>query len=594
MGEDPFLTSVMVVPYIQGLQSKGVAACVKHYCLNNDEEYRHQVNVIVSDRALHEIYLPAFKAAVEKGKTWGIMGAYNLYKNEHNCHNQWTLNKILKGDWKYDGVVVSDWGGAHDMEQSVRNGLDMEFGTWTDGLTMGATNAYDNYYLSLPYLKAIQEGKFTQEELNDKVRRVLRLFYRTTMNPNRPHGFLCSESHYAAAKQIAEEGIVLLQNKNNILPINIQSTKRVLVVGENAIKMMTVGGGSSSLKVQREISPLEGLKARLAKEGIDVDYARGYVGDVTGNYNGVTTGQNLVDKRSEAELIAEAVEKAKTADYVIMFGGLNKSDFQDCEGHDRKQFELPYNQNKLIEALAKANKNFVYVNISGNAVAMPWKEKVAGIVQGWFIGSESGEALASILTGDANPCGKLPFTWVNSLNEVGAHALNTYPGTWRKEGATKTNGNIIDEEYKEGIYVGYRWTDKERIKPTFAFGHGLSYTQFAISNLRSDKSELTPDETIAFTVNVKNTGKRAGSEVVQLYIHDVKSSVDRPKKELKGFQKVYLQPGENKDVTITINKEALSFYDESSSSWKAEAGMFEALVGNTSDNLKLKKVFELK
>ena len=594
MGEDPFLASVMVVPYIQGLQSKGVAACVKHYCLNNDEEYRHQVNVIVSDRALHEIYLPAFKAAVEKGKTWGIMGSYNLYKNEHNCHNQWTLNKILKGDWKYDGVVVSDWGGAHDLEQSVKNGLDIEFGTWTDGLTMGATNAYDNYNLSLPYMRAIQEGKFTQKELNDKVRRVLRLFYRTTMNPNRPHGFLCSESHYAAAKQIAEDGIVLLQNKNNVLPINTQKAKRVLVVGENAIKMMTVGGGSSSLKVQREISPLEGLKASLAKDGIDVDYARGYVGDVTGNYNGVTTGQNLNDNRSEAELIAEAIEKAKTADYVIMFGGLNKSDFQDCEGHDRKQFELPYNQDKLIEALAKANKNFVYVNISGNAVAMPWKEKVAGIVQGWFIGSESGEALASILTGDANPCGKLPFTWVNSLNEVGAHALNTYPGTWRKEGGTNTKGNIIDEEYKEGIYVGYRWTDKERIKPTFAFGHGQSYTQFAISNLRSDKSELTQDDTIAFTVNVKNTGKRAGSEVVQLYIHDVKSSVDRPKKELKGFQKVYLQPGENKDVTITINKEALSFYYELSSSWKAEAGKFEALVGNASDNLKLKKVFELK
>ena len=594
MGEDPFLASVMVIPYIQGLQSKGVSACVKHYCLNNDEEFRHQVNVIVSDRALHEIYLPAFKAAVEKGKTWGIMGSYNLYKNEHNCHNQWTLNKILKGDWKYDGVVVSDWGGAHDLEQSVKNGLDIEFGTWTDGLTMGATNAYDNYYLSLPYMRAIQEGKFTQKELNDKVRRVLRLFYRTTMNPNRPHGFLCSESHYAAARQIAEEGIVLLQNKNNVLPINTQKAKRVLVVGENAIKMMTVGGGSSSLKVQREISPLEGLKARLAKDRIDVDYARGYVGDVTGNYNGVTTGQNLNDNRSEAELIAEAIEKAKTADYVIMFGGLNKSDFQDCEGHDRKQFELPYNQDKLIEALAKANKNFVYVNISGNAVAMPWKEKVAGIVQGWFIGSESGEALASILTGDANPCGKLPFTWVNSLNEVGAHALNTYPGTWRKEGGTNTKGNIIDEEYKEGIYVGYRWTDKERIKPTFAFGHGQSYTQFAISNLRSDKSELTQDDTIAFTVNVKNIGKRAGSEVVQLYIHDVKSSVDRPKKELKGFQKVYLQPGENKDVTITINKEALSFYDESSSSWKAEAGKFEALVGNSSDNLKLKKVFELK
>lgn len=593
MGEDPFLASIMVVPYIQGLQSKGVSACVKHYCLNNDEEYRHQVNVIVSDRALHEIYLPAFKAAVEKGKTWGIMGAYNLYKNEHNCHNQWTLNKILKGDWKYDGVVVSDWGGAHDLEQSVKNGLDMEFGTWTDGLTMGATNAYDNYYLSMPYMKAIQEGKFTQKELDDKVRRVLRLFYRTTMNQNRPHGFLCSESHYAAARQIAEEGIVLLQNRNNVLPINTQKAKRVLVVGENAIKMMTVGGGSSSLKVQREISPLEGLKTRLGKDGIEVDYARGYVGDVTGNYNGVTTGQNLEDKRSEAELIAEAVEKAKTADYVIMFGGLNKSDFQDCEGHDRKHYELPYNQDKLIEALAKANRNFVYVNISGNAVAMPWKAKVAGIVQGWFIGSESGEALASILTGDANPSGKLPFTWVNSLKEVGAHALNTYPGTWRQEGGARTRGNIIDEEYKEGIYVGYRWTDKERIKPTFAFGHGLSYTQFAISNLRSDKAQMKQDGTITFTVNVKNTGKRAGSETVQLYIHDVKSSVDRPQKELKGFQKVYLQPGESKDISITISKEALSFYDEASSSWKAEAGKFEALVGNAADNLKLKKAFEL-
>jgi len=594
MGEDPYLASIMVVPYIQGLQSKGVSACVKHYCLNNDEEYRHQVNVIVSDRALHEIYLPAFKAAVEKGKTWGIMGAYNLYKNEHNCHNQWTLNKILKGDWKYDGVVVSDWGGAHDTDQAVKNGLDIEFGTWTNGLTMGASNAYDNYYLAVPYIKGIQEGKYTTKELDEKVRRVLRLFYRTTMNPNRPHGFLCSDSHYAAARQIAEEGIVLLQNKNHVLPINTQKAQRVLVVGENAVKMMTVGGGSSSLKVQREISPLDGLKSRLEKDNVEVEFARGYVGDVSGNYNGVTTGQNLEDKRSETELIAEAVEKAKHADYVVMFGGLNKSDYQDCEGHDRKQLELPYAQDKLIEALAKANKNFIYVNISGNAVAMPWKEKVAGIIQGWYIGSESGEALASILTGDKNPSGKLPFTWVNSLQEVGAHALNTYPGTWRKEGGAKTEGNIIDEEYKEGIYVGYRWTDKKNIKPAFAFGHGLSYTQFAISNLRSDKNQMNQNDSITFTVNVKNSGKRAGAETIQLYIHDVKASVDRPYKELKGFQKVYLQPGESKDVNITINKQALSFYDETAASWKAEAGKFEALVGNASDQLKLKKAFELK
>ncbi len=593
MGEDPYLASIMVVPYIQGLQSQGVSACVKHYCLNNDEEYRHQVNVIVSDRALYEIYLPAFKAAVEQGKTWAIMGGYNLYKDQHNCHNQYTLNKILKGDWKFDGVVVSDWGGTHDTEQAVKNGLDMEFGSWTNGLTMGASNAYDSYFLATPYLKGIQEGKYTTKELDDKVRRVLRLFYRTTMNPNRPNGFLCSESHYATARQVAEEGIVLLQNKNNVLPLNTQKVKRVLVVGENAVKMMTVGGGSSSLKVQREISPLDGLRARLAQEHVEVDYARGYVGDVTGSYNGVTTGQNLKDERSEEELVAEAVQKAKEADYVILFGGLNKSNYQDCEGHDRKQYELPYNQNQLIEALSKANRNFVYVNISGNAVAMPWKDRVAGIVQGWFLGSEAGEALAAVLTGDANPSGKLPFTWVNSLEEVGAHALNTYPGTWRKEGGAKVKGNIIDEEYKEGIYVGYRWADKMKQKPLFAFGHGLSYAQFSISNLRADRTSITTEDRITFTVSVKNTGKCAGAETVQLYIRDVKASVDRPYKELKGFQKVYLQPGEIQEVTMTIDKTALSFYDEASAAWKAESGQFEALVGNAADNLKLKKVFRL-
>ena len=594
MGEDPFLSSTMVVPYIQGLQSKGVSACVKHYCLNNDEENRHKVNVIVSDRALHEIYLPAFKAAVEQGKTWAIMGSYNLYKDQHNCHNQWLLNKILKTDWKFDGVVVSDWGGTHDTDQAVKNGLDMEFGTWTDGLTMGETNAYDKYFLAVPFIKGIQDGTYPVSYLDEKVRRVLRLFYRTSMNPYRAQGYMCSESHYAAAKKIAEEGIVLLQNKNDVLPINTAKAKRVLVVGENAIKMLTVGGGSSSLKVQKEISPLDGLKARLAKDGIVVDFARGYVGDIRGSHAGVTTGQDLSDDRSADELISDAVEKAKDADYVVLFGGLNKSKYQDCEGHDRKSYELPYNQDKLILALAKANKNFVYVNISGNAVAMPWTDKVPAIVQGWYIGSEAGEALASVLTGDANPSGKLPFTWVASLNDVGAHALNTYPGTWRKPGGKKVSDNIIDEEYKEGIYVGYRWTDKQKSHPTFAFGHGLSYTTFAVSDLRADKPSMTKDGTITFTVNVENTGNRAGAETVQLYIHDVQSSVDRPYKELKGFSKVYLQPGESKDVAITVNNDALSFYDEASGAWKSEPGKFEALVGNASDNLKLKKTFELK
>ena len=428
MGEDPWLASRMVVPYVQGLQSKGVAACVKHYALNNDEEYRHQVNVIVSDRALREIYLPAFHAAVTEGGAWAIMGAYNLYKNQHNCHNEVLLNRILKQEWGFDGVVISDWGGTHNTLEAVKNGLDLEFGTWTDGLTMGATNAYDNYYMAQPYRQLINEGKLTTSELDEKVRRVLRLMMRTNMNRQRPYGSLCSEAHYQVARKVAQEGIVLLKNDRQVLPF--RPNARVLVVGENAIKMMTVGGGSSSLKAQHEISPLQGLRERLAD---NVDYARGYVGDTTGAYNGVTTGQDLADKRSASELIAEAVEKARNADYVVVFGGLNKSDFQDCEGHDRKTFALPYAQDELVEALVKVNKNVVFVNISGNAVAMPWISRVPAVVQGWFLGSEAGHALADVLTGTANPSGKLPFTWYARLEDCGAHATGSYPGNWRDD-----------------------------------------------------------------------------------------------------------------------------------------------------------------
>ena len=587
MGEDPYLTSRMVVPYVLGLQSVGVASCVKHFCLNNDEEYRHQVNVIVSDRALHEIYLPGYEAAVKEGKAWGVMGAYNLYKDEHNCHNQYLLNKILKQDWGFDGVLVSDWGGAHDMDQAVKNGLDMEFGTWTNGLTMGATNAYDMYYLSKQYQKAIVEGKYTTKELDEKVRRVLRLFFRTTMNKQRPYGFLCSESHYEVAQKVAAEGIVLLQNERNVLPIKAQG-KKILVVGENAIKMMTVGGGSSSLKAQHEISPLQGLQMRL-KGVCDIDFARGYVGDVGGSYNGVTTGQDLKDNRSLDDLIAEAVEKAKTADYVIIFGGLNKSDYQDCEGHDRKTMDLPYNQDKLITALAAVNKNTIYVNISGNAVCMPWRKQVPAIVQGWFLGSEAGIGLADVLLGNTNPSGHLPFTWYENLSQVGAHSFGeaAFPGIWRE------GKKVIDEEYKEGIYVGYRWTDKNKLKPAFAFGHGLSYTTFKVSNLKA-LSPVTTDGNMTFTVDVTNTGNIEGSDVVQLYITDSKCSVDRPAKELKAFQKVNLKPGETKSVTLKTDKRALSFWDESIDDWKAEPGDFIAQAGDASDRLTCKVKFTLK
>ena len=587
MGEDPYLAGRMVVPYIQGVQKNGVAACVKHYALNNQEVNRHTTNVIVDDRTLYEIYLPAFKAAVQEGNTWAIMGSYNLYKDQHVCHNQYLLNDILKGEWGFDGVVVSDWGGVHDTDQSITNGLDMEFGSWTNGLSNGTSNAYDNYYLAQPYLERIKSGKVGTKELDDKVRRILRLAFRTTMDRNRPYGTMRSPEHYEAARKIGEAGIVLLQNNNDLLPIDLDNTKKIAVIGENAVKMMTVGGGSSSLKVQREISPLDGIRNRVGNKA-EVVYARGYVGDASGEYNGVVSGQNLKDDRTPEELIAEAVRVAGEADYVIFIGGLNKSAHQDCEDSDRAGLGLPYDQDKVITELVKANKNLIVINISGNAVAMPWVKEVPAILQAWFLGSEAGTAIAAVLTGDVNPSGKLPFTFPAKLEDVPAHQLGEYPGTEKV-------GNIVNEKYNEGIFVGYRWTDKQKkVKPLFPFGYGLSYTTFEYGKPVADKKTMSADDTITFTVSVKNTGTREGQEVVQLYISDKKSSLPRPVKELKGFDKVKLAPGEEKNISFTITKDALSFFDDTKHEWVAEPGKFEAVIAASAADIKGVVPFELK
>lgn len=586
MGEDPYLSSQMVVPYVQGVQQNGVAACVKHFALNNQEVNRHTTNVIVDDRALYEIYLPAFKAAVQQGKAWAIMGSYNLYKGQHCCHNQYLLNDILKEEWGFDGVVVSDWGGVHDTEQAITNGLDMEFGSWTNGLSNGSSNAYDNYYLAQPYLQLIQSGKVGTKELDDKVRRILRLAFRTTMDTDRPFGSMLSPAHYEAARRIGEEGIVLLKNKNAVLPVDLTRVKRIAVIGENAVKMMTVGGGSSSLKVQHEISPLDGIKERVGDRA-EVIYARGYVGDASGEYNGVVTGQNLKDDRSVEELTDEAVKVASTADCVIFIGGLNKSPHQDCEDSDRKGLGLPYGQDELISALAKANKNLIVVNISGNAVAMPWIEQVPAVLQDWYLGSEAGHALAAILMGDVNPSGRLPFTFPARLEDVAAHQLGEYIGTSSKE--------VVNEKYNEGIFVGYRWTDKQKkVKPLFPFGYGLSYTTFAYGKPVIDKKEMSSDGQITLTVKVKNTGAREGQEVVQLYISDKKSSLPRPIKELKGFKKIKLAPGEERAVSFTIDKSALSYFNDQQHAWVAEPGKFEAIVAASAMDIKGVLPFELK
>jgi len=579
MGEDPFLSGRMVVPYVQEVQKNGVAVCVKHFALNNEETYRHTIDVDLDDRALYEIYLPAFKAAVQEGGAWSIMGSYNIYRGQHVCYNERLIMDVLKGEWGFDGAVISDWGGVHETDAAVKNGLDLEFGTWTDGLTMGATDSYDAYYLAKPYRDGILSGKYTTKELDEKCRRVLRLIFRTAMNPDKPYGAICSDAHYEAARRIGGEGIVLLKNDRGVLPVS-GSARRILVVGENAVKMMTVGGGSSSLKAQHEISPLDGIRARAGKD-VEVLYARGYVGDASGSYNGVTTGQDLSESRSAAELIAEAVALAGQVDEVIFIGGLNKSRNQDCEGTDRESLDLPYDQDAVIEALAAANPNLAVVLVSGNAVAMPWVDKVPAILQAWYLGSEAGNALADVVFGDVNPSGKLPFTFPKKLTDSPAH----------QEGMTFPNDGKTF--YNEGIFVGYRWFDEKGIEPLFAFGHGLSYTSFEYGEARLDKSSLKENGTLTLKVKVTNTGERAGAEVVQLYISDAESSLPRPEKELKGFDKVYLQPGESAEVSFTIDAGLLKFYDPSVPGWKAEKGSFEALVGAASDDIRTSASFSL-
>ncbi len=582
MGEDPYLAGQLVVPYVKGVQSNGVAACVKHFAVNNQETRRIATNSVVDDRTLYEIYLPAFKAAVVDGGAWAIMGSYNLWNGQFNCHNKRLLCDILKGEWGFDGVVISDWGGCRDDDEAASNGLDIEMGTWTDGLHTAASDSYQNYHLARPYLERLRDGRASEEGLNDKASRVLRTVFRTSMGPEPHFGSFTSPEHFAAARKIAAEGIVLLQN-DGVLPLNVPQDGKILVVGENAYKMMVVGGGSSNLKTKYEVIPLDALREAYAGKA-EVVWERGYVGDVTTDYNRVVTGQDLSEKRSAAQLKADALAAASDADCIIFIGGLNKSNFQDNEGTDRVDIVLPYGQDELIEALAAVGKPMVVVNISGSPVAMPWASKVNAIVQGWYGGSESGHALADVLTGVVNPCGKLPFTMPKSLSDGPLKTARQFPGI-REEGK-----EWWQEYYDEGVFIGYRWYDTQNIPVDFAFGHGLSYTTFVLSGASVKRS----GKEWVVSATVKNTGKVAGAEVVQLYIGDTEASVARPAKELKGFEKVWLEPGQSRKVSFKIGREALSFFDADAHKWVVEPGEFHAYLGNSSDNIAADLAFNLK
>ncbi len=579
MGEDPYLASKMVVPYIKGLQSQTVSCCVKHFALNNQGQWRTLVDVHVSERALREIYLPAYKAAVEEGGAWAIMGSYNLYDGQHCCHNA-KLNDILRGEWGFDGCVVTDWGGATDTKEAAENGLDLEMGTYTNGFTESAKFAYNNYYLADPYIKALKEGTVSMATLDKKARNILRLMFRTSMAKNRPRGCKGSQEHFDVALKVAEEGIVLLKNEKNILPIDPETTMKIAVIGENATRSM-LGGGSSELKGLFEVSPLEGIKKAFPKA--EVMWSMGY-GSGPEAYGRVAPSPYPADSLEKA-----ALDVAKKADMIIYVGGLVKAYQQDMEGGDRLDMKLPFGQDALIEKLLDINSNMVCVLVSGNAVEMPWIDRMPAVVEAWYLGSQAGQAIGEVLSGKVNPSGKLPFSFPVKLADNAAHSTGEavcYPGEEQ---------NNYREEYREGIFVGYRWHDTKGIKPLFAFGHGLSYTTFEITDAAiKSGAEAKADGTIEVSATIKNTGDRSGKEVLQIYVGKKDSRVERAVKELKGFQKIELAAGEQKTVSVKIPVSSLAFFDEEAHAWEVEKGGYTIYVGTASDNIAKELPLEVK
>ncbi|WP_328698875.1 beta-glucosidase H [Colwellia sp. 20A7] len=692
MGEDPILAAKLVVPQIKAIQANDVAATVKHYALNTQELNRTGVNAKPDERTLREVYLPAFEAAVKEGGVLGMMGAYNEYYGTNANQSKHLVMDILKGEWGYQGVLLTDWHVDINTYDAAVNGLDLEMGTKVDH--------YQDYFLAKPFLAMIESGKIPESIAEEKARRILRVQHAIGMyDQNRLPGSRNTKAHQAAARKIATEGVVLLKNETiesmPVLPLDKNKIKNILVLGPNANKKHGTGGGSSEVKSLYEITPLAGLKAAFGENvNITVMRARSseltaiasdYVesrhwtgtpawnvsyyddlarlslieeswivdstfkaktpdkiqhitmsakikplktgshqlnvetqGDFTLKINGDAVIAHKVNGRKTTDITsmttltkaidlvenetysfeieydgsdkftlgwnapgelfsseAEYIAAAKKADAVIYFGGLSHGD--DRESIDRPDMKLPNSQDEIISKLIAANEKTVVFLVAGSAVEMPWVDEANAIVWGWYGGMEAGHAFADILTGEVNPSGKMPITLPARLEDTAPIALNDY--------------NAIESLYTEGVFIGYRWFEQQKIKPTFAFGHGLSYTQFSLTDIKLSASSITGDESITVTAQLKNTGKVAGAEVVQLYLHDKEASVARPEKELKGFAKVYLSPNESKEISITLNKRDLSFWDIKTNDWLAETGDFEVQLGTSLEKIHLRKSF---
>lgn len=555
-GEDPLLAGSMAVGYIQGLQSQGVAACVKHFVANNQETERNSINVEMDDRALHEIYLPAFKAAVQEGRVWTVMAAYNRLRGEHCAENDYLLNQVLKQGWGFQGLVISDWAGVTTTRGAVLGGLDLEMGTF---------KPYDEFYLARAFREGVRSGEYPLAVLDDKARRNLRVMIATGVLDQRPAGSINTKEHQEAARQVAEEGMVLLKNEHKHLPLDAGAIRSVAVIGENATRLQAYAKDSARIKAFYEITPLEGIIKRIGQSA-NVTYSEGY------------------RKGGDAGLADRAVAAARAVDVVIYVGGLNREIGFDFESGDKTGLGLPFGQAELIGRLTQANANLVVVLVGGSPMEMePWLQVVPSVLLSWYPGMEGGNAIARVLFGDVNPSGKLPVTFPKRLADSPAHTTGAagYPGL---------NGTVT---HAEGVFVGYRWFDTKAIEPLFPFGFGLSYSTFEYSGLKLVRGNKPTDPVLSVEFAIKNTGSRAGAEVAQIYVEDVKASVPRPVKELKGFLKVLLQPGETRTVSVPLERGAFAFYDEHQNEWVAEPGEFKILAGSSSRDIRLTDEFTL-
>ena len=578
MSEDPYMNSVLAVAYIKGLQSRDVACSVKHFAVNNQETNRTTVDVECSERALREIYLPAFKAAVQEGGALTVMAAYNKFRGEFCAENNYLVCKILRNEWGFDGVYVTDWGAAHSTIPSMEAGLDLEMGTLID--------KYEDWYYANPLIEAVKSGKIPMSLVDEKVGDVLRVMIKTNvLDPKKRFGpgSMNTKEHQQATYDAAAEAIVLLKNQNNLLPLDFSSIKSLAVIGDNATRKHSNGGLSSEIKAVYEVTPLEALRAKWGDK-VDIRFAQGYEKlstFVEGSNNGQSSGTFSSKTQESDALLKDAVEVARTSDVALLVCGLNHD--YDTESFDRLNMDIPYGQVKLIQEVVKANPRTIVVMIAGSPLNMAAVDICSpAIVWAWFNGMEGGNALVDVLSGKVNPSGKMPFTTPVSLDQSPAHALGNFPG------------RDLKVNYEEDILVGYRWFDTKGLPVVYPFGYGLSYTTFNYSNLNTDKKTYDQADTIQATFTLTNTGDREGAEVAQLYVSDPVCSVMRPVKELKGFKKVFLKPGESRRITLDIPVSSLAFYSEAQSQFVVEPGEFILQLGASTSDIKQKISIDVK